>query len=216
MNVEGTARLLEAFRQHVPSAKVLVVSTSHVYGDDHNGPISEESALAPTSPYAVSKAAAGLITRSYAHSHGMHTMIARPSNHTGPGQSECFVVPSLVSQVRDMCSSCSAPRIEVGNLASERDFTDVRDVVRAYRLLLAKGHCGEAYNIASGKQVRVGTILETLCKSANIDPEIVVEPGKYRPTDRSPTLSTKKIQEHTGWQPSMDFSATLQEMLEFC
>lgn len=214
VNVRGTMNLLHAIRIHAPEARLLTVSTAHVYGaGPRDALLSEESRLRPLSMYAVSKAAGDIATLACAAHHGVHALVARPNNHTGPGQQPRFVVGAFAKQVRDIAGGRAEPRIKVGNLDSERDFMDVRDVVRAYRLLLEQGQPGQAYNIASGNMVRIGDMLGTLCRLAGVSPELETDPALVRPTDWSPHLDTSRLVGETGWSPATPFEQTLQDML---
>jgi GDP-4-dehydro-6-deoxy-D-mannose reductase len=214
VNVIGTVNLLEAFRKAAPKARVLVVSTSQVYGNQPRGaPMDEDAPLAPESPYAVSKMAADLMTLLYARRYGMHTMTARPSNHIGPGQSSDFVVPAFAAQVAAIAAGRSEPLMRVGNLESEREFTDVRDVAFAYRLLVEKGRGGFAYNIATDRFVKIGYILDTLCTFAGVKPKLETDPKLFRPTDAPPHLSTRRLIADTGWEPRVTLEQTLQDVL---
>ena len=214
-NVLGTAFVLEALRQDAPNAKMLLASTSYVYGNGNSEEaISEDSALSPIGIYAVSKAAADMMTLAYAKDYGMQTMTARAANHTGPGQSTEFVVPAFASQIKAIATGTQPAVMRVGNLDSERTFLDVRDVVRAYRQLIESGTPGLAYNIASTERVSIKTILDTLCESAGVTPTIEIDPAFYRPTDRSPILSTQRIQNATGWQAIIPLQKTLHDIME--
>jgi GDP-4-dehydro-6-deoxy-D-mannose reductase len=214
VNVLGTLYLLEAFRNHSRRARVLVIGSAHVYGATPEGVVITENApMLPTSVYAISKAAADMASLAYSKQHGMYIMTARPNNHTGPGQSPPFLVPSLGTQIRAIARGESLNVLQVGNLDSRRDFTDVRDVVRAYRLLLERGLPGEAYNISSGSFLSIRQILETFCRIAGVSPNIQVDPERYRPFDASPQLDISKLREHTGWRPEIPFERTLEDLL---
>lgn len=213
VNVLGTVNLLEALRTASPGTRVLVVSSANVYGETASpAPITEQTPLAPGTLYAISKAAADLTTLQYAGLHRLHAMTARPTNHIGPGQSGQFVIPALAQQVKAVARDEAPPVIKVGNLDSVRDFSDVRDVVRAYRLLIEQGRAGQAYNISSGARVRIGSVLDDLCAMAGVKPEIVVDPAKFRPTDESPRLDTAKLRTDTGWQPEIALKTTLRDV----
>lgn len=214
VNLLGTINLLEAFRKGSPESRVLVVSSAHVYGNlEGPRPFQEDDPLRPTTLYATSKSAADTTSLAYAREHSMHVMTARPTNHTGPGQEPCFVVPSFVNQVRAIADGAS-PVVHVGNLDSKRHFVDVRDVVRAYRLITENGKQGNAYNISSEHIVSIGSVLDTICDMAGVQPERVMDPDKYRPTDSSPSLDMSRISSELGWQTEIDMSTTLKDMLE--
>ena len=211
VNSIGTINFLEACRQYAPAARILVVSSAEVYGRrPAKSPIDEDAPLTPDNPYAISKAAADTMTLLYARQYSMHTMTARPSNHIGPGQSENFAVASFAAQLGAMAVKKCPAVIKVGNLDSTRDFTDVRDVVRAYRLLIEKGRRGEAYNIASGRKISMHLILDKLCKITGVKPEIKVATELYRPPEPRPVLNTAKIEKETGWRPEIDIETTLR------
>ncbi len=213
-NILGTAHILEALHQKAPQARVLLASTAYVYGtSETSAPIDEDAPLSPIGVYAVSKAAADMMVLAYARDYGLDTMVARAANHTGPGQSPDYVVPAFAQQIKSM-QATGTHVIRVGNLDSERSFMDVRDVVRAYRLLIEKGRRGRAYNVATSKRVPIRQILETLCSAAGVTPTIEADPTRYRPTDKSPLLSTQRIEADTGWQPQIDLDTTLTDVLE--
>lgn len=215
VNVLGTINVLEAFREHCPRSRVLVVSTGRVYGAlPGEAALSEEAPLRPLGLYAVSKAAADMAALGYAESGSLPVMTARPNNHTGPGQSERFVIPGLVSQARAIAAGRLKPVIRVGNLESERDFSDVRDVVRAYRLLIERGQPGLAYNIASQHSASIREILDEICGLAEITPRMQVDPARFRPKDRSPLLDISRITGHTGWRAEISRAETLRDMVK--
>lgn len=213
VNLVGTTHVLEAFRKTVPSARILFISTSHVYGmRARSAPIQEDDLLGPDTFYAISKAAADQICRLYAKQYGMNIIVARPHNHIGPGQSPQFSIASFAKQVAAIRDGAPAS-MKVGNLENRRDFTDVRDIVRAYRLLIEKGSAGKAYNIASGHEVRVGDVLTRLCELAGVSPVISRDPAFYRPADENPILDTQRIRTDTGWAPVIPLDQTLGDIL---
>lgn len=214
VNILGAARLLEAFRSSAPGARVLVVSTAHVYGQaPRERPLVEDDLLDPETPYAVSKAAADRLALLYARRHGMHTMTARPYNHIGPGQSPIFVVPAFAEQLLAIARGQAAPMLRVGNLDSRRDFTDVRDVARAYRLLIESGQPGQAYNIASGSAVSIREILDRLCRIIGVAPAVETDPDRFRPTERQAPISIAKIWDAVRWKPEIPLEATLRDLV---
>lgn len=214
VNIIGTVNVLEAVRTQVPACRILVVSTAQVYQAIAGGPpIGEDTPLLPTTVYAISKAAADLTSLVYAKRYGLQVMTARPNNHTGPGQSPQFAVPSFARQVKAIARGEAKPPLRVGNLESRRDLSDVRDVVRAYRLLIEKGRVGEAYNISSQNMVKMGAVLEELCRLAGLKPSLEVDPSLYRPADESPHVDTARIARATGWKPQIPFSQTLRDVL---
>lgn len=214
VNVNGTLNLLEACRHACPSARVLVVTSAEVYGRERRPePVRELDTHAPSNIYGTSKMAADLSTLLYHRQYGMHTMTARPQNHIGPGQSRLFVVSAFAEQILALKEK-GGGTLRVGNLESRRDFTDVRDVVRAYRLLIESGQGGEAYNIASGHTVPIGDMLDQLCAYAGVAPTIEVDPDLYRPTDQPPQLCIDKIKDHTAWTPGIPLQQTLEDIYD--
>lgn len=216
VNVNGTLNVLTAFHAAQPQARVLVVTSSEVYGrEDRREPVLEDDALLPSSLYGVSKAAADLSSLMFGRHHGMCVMTARPQNHIGPGQSERFAMPSFARQIAELVRQGSPNgTLRTGNLEARRDFTDVRDVARAYRLLLESGKAGDAYNIASGQMIAIQDMLDELCRHAKISPTIEVDPKLYRPADRPPQLSIEKISSHVGWHPEIPLSQTLKDIYD--
>lgn len=214
VNLIGTVNMLEAIRACRPDIPTLIVSTSHVYGDGTGDqPITELDPPRPSSIYAVSKLAAETTGMLYARKYAMRVMSVRPHNHIGPGQSANFVAASFARQLIDIRNGAQEPVMMVGNLESERDFADVRDVVRAYRLLLERGRPGGTYNIASGAMVRVGDLLEQLCEIVGVRPDIRVDPDRFRPTDRQAVLDTSRIRGETGWKPIIPLRKTLLDIV---
>ena len=169
VNTVGTMHLLQAFQQAAPQSRILVVTTSQIYGNrDTTTALPETYPSAPENLYAVSKLAADTASLMVARQQHMHVMTARPHNHIGPGQSRDFVISAFAHQLAEMADGTSEPVMQVGNLESRRDFLDVRDVTRAYRMLLEKGKSGEAYNIASGELLQIQTVLNILAQAAGV------------------------------------------------
>lgn len=214
-NILGTANILEALHNHATECRFLLASTAYVYGSSSSPyPLTETSPLRPNGIYAVSKAAADLMTLAYAEDYGMHTMTARAANHTGPGQTKDFVVPAFAEQIAAIADGLKEPVMKVGNLDSERSFLDVRDVVRAYRLLVEHGKAGKAYNVSSAERVPIRMLLSTLSETVGIQPRIEIDKQRYRPTDKTPLLDTTLITEDTGWKQNITLQRTLLDVLE--
>lgn len=213
INVGGTLNLLEAFRAHAPQARFLFVSTSLIYGNKpRETPLDENANCEPDHAYGITKLSADLSTLLYHRRYGMPVMTVRPANHIGPGQSPDFVVPSFAKQLREIAAGKTEPRMSVGNLDSTREFTDVRDVARAYRLLLERGVAGSAYNLSSGRFVTIRWILDKLCEIAGVKPEIVVDPKFFRPTDTQPSLDWSRLARDTGWHPEIPLEQSLADI----
>lgn len=215
VNVTGTAILLEAFHKHCQDARFLFASTAHVYGTEGDDtPVTESAPLRPSSLYAISKAAGDRLTLSLAKLYDMHLMTTRPNNHVGPGQSPDFVLGTFSAQIKAISRGEASPVMHTGNLESTRDFTDVRDVARAYRLIIENGSKGAAYNIGSGTQASIRSILDIMCGIEGVSPEFKTDPERMRPADRSPVLDTSLIQTKIGWQPTIPLDTTIRDILQ--
>lgn len=217
VNIGGVVNVAEAILSECPKARMLFVSSAQVYGTaaKEGGDVlyTEESPLMPISLYAVSKAADEAFVRGCHASRGLDAVIARPGNHTGPGQSPKFVAISFARQLLDVATGKSSGPIRVGNLDSVRDFSDVRDVVRAYRLMLEKGRSGAVYNVSSGTVVTIGELFERLRRICGVDAHPVRDDAFWRPTDRCTALCTDALRRDTGWKPSISLDQTLIDIL---
>lgn len=217
VNIAGTVNLLEAFRHEQPDARFLFVSSAQVYGpapsiESANVPIRENADTRPLSLYAISKVACERTAAAYASAYGMQTLIARPANHTGPGQTPRFVVPSFIQQVLEI-EAGRRSEMRVGNLRAIRDFTDVRDVARAYRLILEHGVSGQAYNVSSCTHLEIGTVLERIQQMIGVRASIAVDPELVRPADASIHLDVTRLRHTCGWSPKYAFDDTLRDMI---
>ncbi|MFO1490021.1 MAG: GDP-mannose 4,6-dehydratase [Kiritimatiellia bacterium] len=203
INVVGTVNLLEAFRRVRPAARILFISTAEVYGRREGAElVPEDAPMVPESIYGISKAAGDMASRAHARHHGMAVMVARPQNHIGPGQSPIFAAASFAAQIAALLRDPAPPRrLLVGNLHSERDFTDVRDVVRAYRILLERGTPGRAYNIGSGRNRRISELLDCMCAVSGIQPKRITHEPYYRPTETPAILDTAASSPSWGGSP---------------
>ena len=209
VNTIGTLNLLDAVRQRAPAARVLVVTSAEVYGSHPSpAPLAEDAPYRPDNIYGVAKAAADHSALLYAAHHRLDVMVARPSNHIGAGQSKDFVSSAFAAQLAAIAAG-APPAMRVGNLDQRRDFTDARDVARAYVLLLEQGRAGHAYNLASGRMIAIRELLAALCDIAQVNPRIEVDPALFRPTDDRPAYDTARIRAHVGWQPEIPLRQTL-------
>jgi len=203
-NFMGTLNLLESLRETAPRARVLFVSSADVYGRNGGGPegLLEEDAVHAASLYAVSKISGELLCRFCAENEGLDVVLARSFPHTGPGQAADFVCSDWARQIALIEQGRAEPVIRIGNIEVERDFTDVRDVVNAYRLLMEKGRAGEIYNVASGRAVVLRDVMDMLLGEAGRDIEILVDPERFRKAD-IPVLvgDPSKLRAETGWVP---------------
>jgi len=216
VNTIGPLHLLAAVRRKNPAIRMLLVTSAEVYGIHAPSPVSldESAPYAPENLYGVTKAAADHGAMLYAAHHGLDLMVARPSNHIGPGQSAPFVTTAFARQLKDIAVRGAPNRMNVGNLDALRDFTDVRDTVRAYALLLEKGHARTAYNIATGQLVTIRSILDRLCEIAGVRPDIQVDAALFRPDPPRPVLSPALLREHTGWTPKIPLADTLRDIYD--
>lgn len=215
VNVLGTAAVLAAARQHVTSATTLLISSAEVYGavSADELPLRETSPVRPTSPYGASKLAAEVVALQAFRGYAQRVVIARSFNHFGPGQSVNFFVPAIGSRLLDAHAQ-GRHDVVVGNLATRRDFTDVRDVVRAYRLLVAKGESGEIYNVATGVDRSMQEIANAMRDSIDPSIEFVPDASLMRPADTAVLRGdATKVRTATGWSPSYSFADTLADVV---
>jgi len=217
-NIVCTQVLMQTLHELVPGARVLLVSSSEVYGkvDQDRLPADESSPLKPNNPYSVSKVAQEYDALQYFEAFGAPVIIARPFNHIGPRQVGNFVVPAFARQLAEIEAGVREPVMQVGNLDSRRDFTDVRDIVRAYNLLLTRGEPGESYNIASGSALTIREILERLLELSTAKPEIENIPELMRPSDTPVVVGDAgKLRSLGDWQPRVAIEQSLADTLEY-
>jgi GDP-4-dehydro-6-deoxy-D-mannose reductase len=216
--LEGARNLVHALRSRAPAAHLLLVSSGEVYGESLNAaiPVNEAAPLRPAHPYAASKAAAETLV-SEAAAAGLSAAIARPFNHTGPGQSEAFVAPSFAGQIARIEAGLAPPVIEVGDLDDERDFLDVADVVAAYQLLLERRADPAAraiFNVASGEAVRIGDLLERLLALARLRIAVRVNPERLRRSPMRRMIGDPSRLRSLGWAPKRALDQTLAALLD--
>lgn len=217
VNLFGTIALLDAVRAEAAAVRTVVVTSGEVYGrQERPGPIDESAPLRPVSAYGTSKAAADLAALQAHLGHGLDVVRARPFNHTGAGQSPLFVCAEFAAAIAAAERVPGPTRLRVGNLDSERDFADVRDVVRAYLALFERGRAGAAYNVASGRATPVRAILDALRERSPAKLEIEVDPAKLRAGEVPRIVaSIESIRHDTGWSPEIALERTLEDVLEF-
>lgn len=196
---------------------ILIVGSADSYGmvKPENLPVTEQTPFRPANPYAVSKAAQDLLGLQYFLSHKLPILRARPFNHIGPGQRQGFVATDFASQVARIEVGLQEPILTVGNLTAKRDFTDVRDVVRAYDLLMQFGTPGEAYNICTGHSHSIQYLMETLIKLSRIPIEVRVDQARMLPAD-IPDIrgDSTQLRQVTGWEPTIPFERSLSDILD--
>ena len=213
-NALGTHNLLDALRRERVDARVLVIGSAAVYRPQEE-PFDEESAVAPTSPYGVSKLAQEMTALQSFTLHGQRVMVSRSFNHIGPRQSADYVASSFARQIAMIEAGQAEPVIMVGNLEARRDLADVRDTVRAYRALMHRGEPGRAYNVCSGEAHAIRELLDGLLAHSTVKVDVRLDPSRLRPVDQ-PLLVGRldRIRRETGWQPEIGWSRTLADLLD--
>jgi len=217
-NILCQLNIFEAIRRLKLDIRVQVACSSEEYGLVHPEelPIKEENPLRPLSPYGVSKVAQDLLAYQYHASYKLFVVRTRAFNHTGPRRGEVFVTSSFCKQVAEIEAGNRSPVLRCGNLEARRDFTDVRDMVRAYWQVLERGQPGEVYVVASGKAYTIKEVLEMVLAKANCSIKVEVDPGRLRPSDVPVLLGdASKIKACTGWRPEIPLEKTLADLLDY-
>lgn len=211
-NIGIELNLFEAALKQKAFPKFLIISSGSLYDPNNRLPLTEESRVLPNSPYALSKIGQEQLA-SYYSTRQFECMVARPFNHIGPGQGPGFIVPDLAEQITSARKN-GAKYVRVGNLSVKRDYTDVRDIVRAYRLILESGFPGETYNVCSGLPVSGDDILLGLMKAAGCKLDSIVDKNKFRPNDTAEVYgSYSKLNNDTGWKPEINLEQTLNDVM---
>jgi GDP-4-dehydro-6-deoxy-D-mannose reductase len=208
---------LEAVKQLTPHARVVAISSGNVYGavQDTAHPIAENTPIRPLNPYAISKVTQEMLALQYYLAYGLHVIILRPFNHTGVGQTGDFVIPSLVEQFAKIEKGLAEPIVEVGNLDTVRDFTDVSDMVKAYILAADKCEGGEIYNIGSGQGHTISEIIDMIQSLSKTKVEIKVKDNLVRTSDVPVLIAdTAKFTRLTGWKTTISLENTISDILE--
>ncbi|MEA3075623.1 MAG: GDP-4-dehydro-6-deoxy-D-mannose reductase [Actinomycetota bacterium] len=217
VNAAGTVHVLDAARRLASPPRVLVVSSAEVYGTVRPDqlPLTEDTPVSPVSPYAASKVAAEVAARQAFLGYGLPVVVARPFNHIGPGQSPTFVVSALARRIVEAERS-GATVLEMGNPTPRRDLTDVRDVVRAYRLMVERAEPGETYNVCTGDDVVIGDLARRLIELSGVDLELNAGTVELRPID-VPVLrgDGSRLTAATGWRPEIPLDQTLADVLAY-
>jgi GDP-4-dehydro-6-deoxy-D-mannose reductase len=217
-NVTAAANLLEAIRLHAPTARVVWISSCEVYGPPPALPVPESAPLAPANPYAVSKAGAELLALVYVDVYGLDVVRVRPFSHSGPGQLSVFLLSSLARQAAEArLSGASRLRLVTGNPDTRRDFTDVRDVVRAYRLLALDPAAAGVYNVSSGRSISAAEQVALLADLvAPVEVEHEVDPARIRPHEVMDLRGDHSlVTAQTGWEPQIPLRRTMADTIAF-
>lgn len=216
-NILMQLNLFEAVRAARLDPTILVVCTGEEYGavQPHELPVNEDTPLRPVSPYAVSKVAQDMLAYQYHAAHKLKTIRVRPFNHTGPRQDDRYAPTGFAHQIARIEAGTQPPVVRVGNLEAQRDFTDVRDIVRAYRLAVEQGEPGAVYNLGSGRPVAIRTILDTLIGLSRVHIAVESDPKRMRPAD-VPVIAcdATRFRSRTGWEPRISLAQTLQDVLD--
>jgi len=216
-NITAACNVLEALRHVAPQARLLMVGSAEQYGivSPEALPLREDHPQQPASPYAVAKVAQEHLALQYHRSWKLDIVLTRSFNHSGPGQSNRFVLPAVAEQIAQCECGKHDAVLQVGNLDAQRDFLDVRDVARAYVGLLEKGQRGLCYNVCRGEAFRIGDLVEGLLQQSRVPMKLQQDPTRMRPSDLPVMLgSAQRLQEDTGWQPTLSMQQTLRDILE--
>jgi len=218
INIKGTLNVLDAIRESNLTPRILLIGSGEEYGHvaPNELPINENNLLRPGNIYAATKCAQNFIGSIYNKAYSMDIMMVRAFNHIGPKQSPIFVVSDFCKQLAEIEKGLREPIIYVGNLSSKRDFTDVRDVVCAYKMLMQKGKSGETYNVGSSKAITMQEILDKLLTLSKTEVKVVIDQSKFRPVD-VPVINADitKINKQTGWKPVIPIEQTLLETFNY-
>lgn len=218
VNIKGSINVMDAVRELYYKPRILLIGSGEEYGHIKEGetPINENNMVRPGNIYAATKVCQNMIGSIYSQAYDMYLMMVRAFNHIGPNQAPMFVVADFCKQVAEIEKGLREPIIYVGNLEAKRDFTDVRDVVRAYALLMEHGEPGETYNIGSGHAVSIGDILDMIIGISGKEIKVEIDANKLRPVD-VPIIEadTGKIYKLTGWHPEIPLKQTICETLDY-
>lgn len=217
-NFMGTLNLLSALRENHFQGRMLNVSSSEVYGllKASNLPVTEALLTHPLSPYAVAKIASEALCYQWSQVEKFEIISARPFNHIGPGQSDRFAIADFGKQIASIKLGLAEPILHVGDIDTTRDFTDVRDIVCAYHLLLTSGKNGETYNVCSGVESSVRSLILRMCKLVNIEVELRADPARMRLSDQRRVCgSYQKLASDTSWKPHIALDKTLLDIVEY-
>ena len=215
INVLATHHVFDALRRAGVRCRLVLPGSATVYAPS-TSPLTEESPIGPSNPYAVSKLAQEQLALRAAREDGVDVVVTRPFNHTGPRQSAAFAAPNMARQIALIEAGLAEPVIKVGNLDARRDFTDVRDLARAYVSLIHKGVSSTVYNVSSGVALAMKSVLDALVARARVDVRVDPDPALMRPSDTPVLLGdSTKLRLATGWRPEIPFEQTLDDLLDY-
>lgn len=218
VNIKGSINVMDAIRELYYKPRVLLIGSGEEYGHIQEGetPIVESNSLRPGNIYAATKVCQNMIGNIYSKAYDMELMMVRAFNHIGPGQASMFVVSDFCKQVAEIEKGLREPVMKVGNLAAKRDFTDVRDVVKAYVALVEAGVAGETYNVGSGNAQAIQDILNLIVSMSTAEIRVEIDPNKLRPVD-VPIIEADitKLNQLTGWKPQIPLAQTIKETLDY-
>lgn len=218
INLRAQVNVLNAMARLHSSARILVIGSIDEYGraEPNAVPVTENTPFCPDSPYGVSKIAQDFLGLQYFLSHHLHVIRVRPSNHIGPRQNEQFVTSNFAKQIAEIEAGKREPVLYVGNLTAQRDFTDVRDMVRAYHLALERGIAGEVYNIGSERAVAIHALLRLMLQFSRMPIQVQHDPARFRPSD-TPVMycDASKFRRQTGWHTIIPLEQSLHDILDY-
>lgn len=218
VNIKGGVNVLDAIRELDYSPRILLIGSGEEYGHilQIETPIKEDTLTRPGNIYAATKACLNMLGKIYADAYDLDIMMVRAFNHIGPNQLPIFVVADFCKQVAEIEKGIKEPVLKVGNLSAMRDFTDVRDVVKAYALLMKNGVKGQTYNVGSGKAIAISDILDMIISKSSVDIQVEVDPSKLRPVD-VPIIEANisKLKECTGWNTTIELDQTINDTLNY-
>ncbi|MBS4959801.1 MAG: GDP-mannose 4,6-dehydratase [Clostridiales bacterium] len=218
INIKGSVNVLDSVREVIPKSNILLIGSGEEYGHilPNETPIIEDNPLRPGNIYAATKAAQNMLGKIYADAYQMNVIMVRAFNHIGPGQAPMFVVSDFCKQTVEIEKGIKEPVIHVGNLSSKREFTDVRDVVKAYSLLIEKGRRGEIYNVGNGHAVEIKEILNLILSMSQKKISVEIDQNRLRPVD-VPIIEAdiKKLIDATGWKQEIPLETTIKETLDY-
>ncbi|MGE4320074.1 MAG: GDP-mannose 4,6-dehydratase [Acholeplasmataceae bacterium] len=217
INVIGTINLLESIRKTNLSTRIILIGSSEEYGNINQNdlPIVESTIPQPLNIYGISKYSQNMIAKLYVEAYNLDIVMTRSFNHIGPMQLSNFVIPSFCKQIASLEMDKNSTKLYVGNLNVRRDFTDVRDVVKAYELIAIKGIKGETYNVCSGKSYLLKDLLEFLVSKSSKNIEVIIDPNKYRPIDVYDYFGSSVLLEQLGWSTEYTIQETLLDTLNY-